>query len=118
MIVRPTAVLIVGHTQCGGADTSLKVARKEKSLPPGPLGHWLAPLIALAESLKLQQADPDALLKVIEANVRAQVTHVADSAPVQAEWQKREKVWVYGFVYELENGKLRDLNVTRSLPPK
>jgi len=115
--VRPTAVLIVGHTKCGGAEASLKAAKGEQPLPHGPLGRWLMPLTDLARSLNLQNVpDPEALIRVIEASVRAQVAHVAASEPVRAAWAARKRLWVHGFVYELENGKLRDLNVTRGPP--
>jgi carbonic anhydrase len=116
LIVRPTTVLIVGHTKCGGAEASLKAARGQP-LPPGPLGRWLTPLTELTTRLGLQLLpDPEALIKVIEASVREQVAHVAESEPVQAAWKARRNLWVHGLVYELENGKLRHLNVTRGPP--
>jgi len=109
-------ILIVGHTKCGGAEASLKAARGEP-LPPGPLERWLTPLTELTRRLGLQLLpDPEALIKVIEASVREQVAHVAESEPVRAAWTARRNLWVHGFVYELENGKLRHLNVTRGPP--
>jgi len=110
-------VLVVGHTNCGGAAACLKVANGG-ALPPEPLAGWLAPLTALTRALDLKGAsDSEALRKIVEEGVRAQVANVARTAPVQNAWADgRKNLWVHGLVYDLETGKLRDLNVTRGPP--
>ncbi|KAH9988241.1 hypothetical protein BJV74DRAFT_839603 [Russula compacta] len=60
-----------------------------------PLARWLAPLTALAGTLDLQDVTAsDALTKIVEQSVRAQVPNVADAAP--------EELWVHCLVYEPE----------------
>jgi len=88
------------------------------ALPPEPLAGWLAPLTAITRSLDLKGAsDSEALTKVVEESVRAQVANVAGTAPVQNAWAEGKKnLWVHGLVYDLETGKLRDLSVTRGPP--
>ena len=114
-------VLVVGHTNCGGAVACYKAVTSgaPPPEPTTPLARWLAPLTALAGTLDLQGVPtPDALTKIVEASVRAQVANVADAAPVQDAWKEgRKNLWVHGLVYELETGTLRDLNVTRGPPP-
>ncbi|KAH9981596.1 carbonic anhydrase [Russula compacta] len=114
-------ILVVGHTNCGGAAACYKAVTSgaPPSEPTTPLARWLAPLTALAGTLDLQDVPaPDALTKIVEASVRAQVANVVDSAPVQNAWKEGgKKLWVHGLVYELETGTLRDLNVTRGRPP-
>ncbi len=86
--------------------------------PTTPLARWLAPLTALAGKLNLHGVpDSDAMRKIVEASVRAQVENVINTAPVQEAWAGgRKNLWVHGLVYELETGTLRDMNVTRGPP--
>jgi carbonic anhydrase len=116
----PNTVLVVGHTNCGGAAACLKAvtAGTPPPEPTTPLARWLAPLTALAGALDLQGVpDSEALTKIVEASVRAQVENVVQTAPVQAAWAEGKKnLWVHGLVYELETGNLRDLNNTRGPP--
>ena len=83
--------------------------------PTTPLERWLAPLTALAGSLDLKDVpEPEALTKIVEASVRAQVENVVGTAPVKDAWAGGKKnLWVHGLVYELETGNLRDLSVTK-----
>jgi len=113
-------ILVVGHTNCGGAAACLN-AVTAGTAPPNPmtpLARWLAPLTALAGELDLQGVpESTALTRIVEASVRAQVKNVVRTAPVQEAWAGgRKNLWVHGLVYELETGTLRDLNVTRGPP--
>jgi len=113
------SVLVVGHTNCGGAVACLNAVTGGTPLPETttPLGRWLAPLAALAGTLDLKDIpQPEALTKVVEASVRAQVENVAGTAVVKGAWEGGKNLWVHGLVYELETGTLKDLNVTRGPP--
>ena len=57
---RHYAVFLVGHTDCGGAKASYNAAHYGQPIP-GPLGHWLAPLVALSKALG-RQVKPDLLV--------------------------------------------------------
>jgi len=113
-------ILVVGHTNCGGAAACLNAVTASTPPPPPttPLARWLAPLTALAGTLDLKDIPkPEALTKIAEASVRAQVENVVNSEPVKSAWAAgRKNLWVHGLVYELETGKLRDLNITRGPP--
>jgi len=111
-------VLVVGHTNCGGAVACLKAVLEGAPPPPQPLERWLAPLTALAGTLDLANvSQSERLTKIVEASVRAQVENVVNSPPVQTAWAGgRKNLWVHGLVYELETGTLRDLNVTKGPP--
>jgi carbonic anhydrase len=45
--------------------------------------------------------------------VKKQVENIVNTNIIQNAWANRKNVWVHGWVYELESGKLRDLGVTR-----
>ncbi|KAI0325955.1 carbonic anhydrase [Cubamyces sp. BRFM 1775] len=99
-------VILVGHTNCGGAQTCHKIAHDPAAQAPGgPLGRWLGPLTELARA-------HDDVTDLVEANVRAQVENIAKTEVVRAQWAKGNDVQVHGWVYELETGRLRDLGVS------
>ncbi|KZT73164.1 carbonic anhydrase [Daedalea quercina L-15889] len=101
-------VVVAGHTQCGGAAACYAAANA--SPPPGPpstpLERWLAPLIAIA---KEKGCNP---VELVEANVRAAVATIAASEIMKSAWAQGKDVQVHGWVYEIENGCLKDLRIT------
>ncbi|EPQ50288.1 carbonic anhydrase [Gloeophyllum trabeum ATCC 11539] len=105
-------VLIVGHTKCGGAAActaaaAAAAATPVPSLPPSAsINRWLAPLAALAAKLAPGE-------DLVAASVRAQVANVCATDTVRGAWAQGRKVYVHGFVYEIERGVLRDLGVSR-----
>ncbi|KAI0294725.1 carbonic anhydrase [Multifurca ochricompacta] len=108
-------ILVVGHTNCGGALACLEAASGKIAPPTTPLARWLAPLTSLARSLDLQGAStPKAMRKLVEENVRVQVANVVNATPVRAAWESgRKNLWVHGLVYDLETGRLNDLGITQ-----
>ncbi|KAI0743113.1 carbonic anhydrase [Daedaleopsis nitida] len=100
-------VILVGHTNCGGAAACAKAAQAPSAAPPAsPLERWLAPLTELAKNT---EGDLTAL---VEANVRVQVDNLVQSDVIRGAWAKGKDVQVHGWVYELETGKLRDLGLS------
>ena len=115
MVALRLTVLVVGHTQCGGAKAALKAVTGPPPEVEPVLLRWLTPLVELADRLNLKSVPYDeALTQLIEESVREQVRNVANSEPVRKAWEGgRKNLWVHGLVYELETGLLRDLNVTK-----
>ena len=112
-------VVVVGHTNCGGAVACYNAATSgtPPPEPTTPLARWLAPLTALVGGLDLKDVPvPEALTKIVEASVRAQVKNVVDTAPVKDAYGNKKNLYVHGLVYELETGTLRDLNITVGPP--
>ncbi|KAG7092714.1 hypothetical protein E1B28_009044 [Marasmius oreades] len=117
-------VVIVGHTQCGGAAACFEASG---SFVPGkpvttvptlpaeaPLNKWLEPLTTLAASLQLSSIPAaEALLKLVEENVKVQVENLARSSVIVNAWKNEKRVWIHGWVYDLASGKLSDLGLTR-----
>jgi carbonic anhydrase len=122
----PFLVLVVGHTECGGAAACYgaaispsfapgkPVATVSSLSPNAPLNRWLAPLTNLAASLQLAGTPmPDAVSAVVAENVKMQVENLCQSTVITNAWAEGKAVWVHGFVYELATGKLKDLNVSQ-----
>ncbi|KAG2344199.1 carbonic anhydrase [Suillus weaverae] len=110
-------VILVGHTNCGGAAACLKIvedaaANPDASQPDSPLTRWLSPLIARVQSLDLSTySATEALNKVVETNVMAQVDNICKSEPITTAWADPDakKVTVHGWVYDLAGGRINEL---------
>ncbi|VDB95368.1 unnamed protein product [Peniophora sp. CBMAI 1063] len=114
-------VVVVGHTQCGGAAACYEAAKHaQPAAPPqSPLGRWLGPLTDMATKLNLAHADPEHALPVlVEANVRKQVENLCKAAPLRKVWdaESARRVWVHGLLFEVESGTLKDLGVSYGPP--
>jgi carbonic anhydrase len=121
-------VVVVGHTQCGGAAACLSAALAEQSAPATPekpLGRWLTPLTSLASTIRNRTPTPtasEALSALVEENVKAQVENVCKAPTVLSTWAApvngtpRKTLWVHGWVYEIEKGRLKDLEVSKGPP--
>ncbi|TFK42442.1 carbonic anhydrase [Crucibulum laeve] len=127
-------VVIVGHTECGGAAACLGAAQNPElqldspvtitSLPAdSALNRWLAPLTKLVASLKLSSTPrEEALPIVVEENVKQQVENLCNTITISDAWTKGtpkgQNVWVHGWVYDIAKGKLKDLNISRGPPER
>jgi carbonic anhydrase len=126
-------VIIVGHTECGGAAACLGAAQSPGLSLDGPistlsnlpveaaLNRWLEPLTRIAASLQVSSVPhAEALPLVVEENVKAQVENLAKTQTITDAWTrgtpKGQEVWIHGWVYELSTGLLKDLNVSRGPP--
>lgn len=109
-------VVLVGHTNCGGAMACIEAA-KDRAANPGlstPLTRWLSPLTALVQSLDLSACSAsEALNKVVEANIIKQVDNICKSEPIITAWADPDakKVTVHGWMYDLAVGRITKLVV-------
>ncbi|KAF8798149.1 carbonic anhydrase [Phlegmacium glaucopus] len=126
-------VVIAGHSGCGGAAACLNAAKSPDfdPHPPirtigdepmnSPINRWLEPLTLLAHCLQLPDTSPNSLAVVVEENVKAQVENLANTETIKDAWlgktHHKQKVFIHGWVYHLDNGLLEDLCITRG-PPK
>ncbi|KZV71149.1 carbonic anhydrase [Peniophora sp. CONT] len=114
-------VVVVGHTQCGGATACYEAAKHAHPAAPlhSPLGRWLSPLTDMATKLNLGHTEPDhAVTALVEANVRKQVENLCEAEPLRKVWDAEgaRRVWVHGLLFEVESGTLKDLGVTYGPP--
>jgi carbonic anhydrase len=117
------AVVVVGHTECGGALACLGAAQAGNdctipTLPAdAPLNRWLGPLTKLSCSLNDKKAaQKEALNSLVEANVKVQVENLCKSQTLIDAWNSKDpakrNIWVHGWVYDLASGTLKDLNIS------
>lgn len=108
-------VVVVGHSQCGGAAACLAAAGApaQEEQPNVPLLRWLAPLTNLVRSLDIASLEAaQALSLVVKENVKQQVQNLTKTDPIKEAWARGEDVQIHGWVYDIPTGTLADLGVT------
>src|SRR5687768_14919577 len=116
-VLKVKHVIVCGHYGCGGVRAALEHAKL------GLTENWLrhvqdvrskhAAIIAAIE-------DPEVRLRrLCELNVIEQALHVCETTVVRDAWERGQQVTVHGWIYDLQDGLLRDLNfvVTRDDDP-
>ena len=106
-------IMVVGHYGCAGVRAALQGTRI------GLADNWLAHIRDLKlrhrkridHLLHAQQEDV-----LCEINVIEQVGNVALSTVLQDAWARGQKVTVHGWVYGLQDGLLKDLQVSMDGP--
>lgn len=102
-------VIVCGHYGCGGVRAALGPPM------PEPLYGWLSPLRELAQrhgpELEGLPDEEARWARLCELNVMAQVEQVASLSTVQAAWRRGQPLTIHGWVYDLHDGLLRDLQV-------
>lgn len=105
-------IIVCGHYKCGGVKASLQ----NQSL--GTIDAWLMGIKDLAHMHRDELnaiTDEDARVdRLCELNVMRQVRNLARTNIVQSAWERGQSLTVNGLIYGLENGLLKDLDVTLS----
>lgn len=109
-VLKVKHIIVCGHYGCGGVITSME--NRELGL----IDHWLRSLKDLYIQNQEQInaiADPTARVNFLcEQNVRQQVTNICHSTFVQNAWRAGQPLTVHGWVYDVHDGRLRDLDVS------
>jgi carbonic anhydrase len=99
-------VIVCGHYGCGGVRAAMSPRNS------GELSHWLRSIRDVYEEklADLRHLDPTTRgNRLCELNVLKQVERLAQTSVVKDAWQKRRGPWLHGWVYGLEDGRLREL---------
>ncbi|WP_340646015.1 carbonic anhydrase [Phenylobacterium sp.] len=109
-VLKVKHIMVVGHYGCGGVAAAVDGQRR------GLVDHWLHPIREVHEEHSCELAaladDAARLDRLCELNVIRQVKNVATDVFVQDAWARGQNLCVHGLVYSLENGLLKDLNVS------
>jgi carbonic anhydrase len=102
-------VIVCGHYGCGGVLAALQ----NKKL--GLIDNWLRHIQDVAEKhdklLFEQTNEAQRHGKLCELNVIEQACNVAQTTVVQQAWEHKQNLTVHGWIYDLQDGLLRDLQV-------
>ncbi len=102
-------IVVCGHYGCGGVKAAVQPADL------GILNGWLREVRDVyrthQDELKAIEDDEARHRRLVELNVMEQCFNVIKVASVQQRWLKREYPKVHGWVYDLHNGYLKDLEI-------
>jgi carbonic anhydrase len=108
-VLKVKHIIVCGHYGCGG----IKAAMDDKE--HGLIDNWLR---HIKDVYRYHQNELDAindgkkkLHKLCELNVREQVINICNTTIVQSAWKSGQQLAVHGWIYNLEDGLLRDLDV-------
>lgn len=111
-VLKVKHIMVVGHYGCGG----IKAAMDSKE--HGLIDNWLR---HIKDVYRLHKAEVDAIEdehdkfdRMCELNVMEQVFNVTQSTIVQNAWRLGQELHVHGWCYSINNGRIKDLDVTVS----
>ena len=109
-VLRVKHVIVCGHYGCGGVIASMD------DEPRGLIDNWLR---HLKDVYRFHKEKVDAVTDqnekfnlMCELNVIEQVANVANSSIVKKAWANGQELTVHGFVYNLKDGILKDMEVS------
>lgn len=102
-------VIVCGHYQCGGVKAAMQ------NLQLGLIDNWLRHVqdVMRNHEAKLESiSDPGKRLdRLCELNVIEQVLSVGRTTIVQSAWSRGQELAVHGWIYGIEDGLLRELDI-------
>jgi carbonic anhydrase len=108
-VLKVEHIIVCGHYGCGGIKASMQ--REYHGL----IDKWLR---NIKDIYRLHKAELDAIPdeddrfnRLVELNIIEQVYNLHKTSIIQKAWQADAKVRVHGWVYDIREGILRDLNV-------
>jgi carbonic anhydrase len=104
-------VIVCGHYGCGGVNAALERQRH------GLIDNWLRHVADVEEKHAAEIASlpqERQLDRMCELNVIEQVANVCATTIVEEAWERDQDLTVHGLVYDLHDGLLRDLGVSRA----
>jgi carbonic anhydrase len=108
-VLKVKHIIVCGHYGCGGV---LAALREWSGLP---LENWLAHVRAVyrahKDELDALPNEETRARRLCELNVMAQVHYVREAEVVKQAWRKDQPVMVHGWIYDLREGLLRDLDL-------
>jgi carbonic anhydrase len=105
-VLKVKHIIVCGHYGCGG----VRAALEDKD--HGVIDHWLRHIrdVGRLNADKLKDLDDNHKTDLLcELNVIEQVSNVCNSPVVKKAWSEGHELFVHGWIYNIENGLLKDL---------
>lgn len=102
-------IVVCGHYGCGGVQAVLADSA------PGVIADWLEPVGDLVREHDGELSglgEEERWDRCCELNVAAQVRRLANMSVVRGTWEDGRELAIHGWIYQLSDGRIRDLDVT------
>ncbi len=110
-VLKVRHIMVVGHYGCGGVLASLGNADN------GLIDNWLEHIRDVKRKYHVElssaETDEEKAERLVEYNVVEQVEHVCQTTVVRNAWKRGQELSVHGWVYDLRDGIVKDLHVSR-----
>ena len=109
-VLKVEHIIVCGHHGCGGVKAAMD------NVQFGLIDNWLRHVQDVlneheAELVKIDNEERR-LDRLCELNVVSQVLNVGRTTIVQNAWERGQELVVHGWIYDLQDGLLRDLGVS------
>ncbi len=109
-VLKVRHVIVCGHYGCGGVLAALRRDRL------GLVDNWLRHVQDVAQRHQARFAEmsfeKDRANLLCELNVIEQVANVCQTSIVEEAWRRSQPLTVHGWIYDVADGRLRDLGVS------
>lgn len=105
-VLKVKHIIVCGHYGCGGVKAALE------NQEHGLIDNWLRHIkdVIRLNAHEFEGLDHAARInRLCELNVKEQVMNVSNTTIVQKAWRRGAELTVHGWIYNIENGILRDL---------
>ncbi|HEX2698170.1 MAG TPA: carbonate dehydratase [Anaerolineales bacterium] len=113
-VLKVKHVIVCGHYGCGGVRAALLDQRY------GLIDNWLRHVQDVRQEHSAHllgiQDENQRWDRLCELNVIEQVLNVCQTTIVQEAWKRGQKLTVHGWIYSVQDGLLRDLNMSVTHP--
>ncbi|MCL4833842.1 MAG: carbonate dehydratase [Caldilineaceae bacterium] len=102
-------IIVCGHYGCGGVRAALLQRRL------GLIDNWLRHIQDVAQKherrLSVLADEEERVARLCELNIVEQVMNVCQTTIVQDAWGRGQSLSVHGWIYDIQDGLLRDLGL-------
>jgi carbonic anhydrase len=109
-VLKVKHVIVCGHYGCGGVQTAM--TNKHVGLIDNWIRHIKDVYRFHHEELNAIENEKDRFNRFVELNVSEQVMDLAKTSIVQEAWQRGQSLHLHGWVYDVADGLINDLEVT------
>jgi len=108
-VLKVKHIIVCGHYGCGGVKSAME--NKEHGL----IDNWLQNIKDVyryhQDKIDVLQDEDKKISLLCELNVVEQVANICHTTIVQNAWNSGQELTVHGWIYSIEDGILKDLNV-------
>lgn len=109
-VLKVKHVIVCGHYGCGGVIAAMKNQQF------GLIDNWLRHIKDVYryhhDELDAIKDEHERAKRFVEVNVQEQVHDLGKTSIVQNAWKRNQPLHIHGWVYDINDGLIKDLNVT------
>ncbi|GAA0246595.1 carbonate dehydratase [Marinomonas primoryensis] len=110
-VLKVKHIMVVGHYGCGGIEAAINQTEN------GIVDYWLQSVRDLYmryENTIQHFNNKEKIDYICELNVKMQVHNLCKTKIIRTAWERNQNLSVHGWIYGLNDGKIKDLNFTVS----